>query len=330
MSDRIQSVSIGEAYAHSLECERRADAQFKNPGLSNVVAARYAETAGRIEAAQERNRKRLKILETGEALEDPNGWVDTTTETDITKWLKDTQTTLQTSSESFVRPIGKKALKKGDFVKVCDNEQCLWAVLTRVYDPWPWIGAKVFSVTGREDRGYGERQLVRFELKHVYFRRSAAENKRVSAQIKMLEMIKSGALKEPDDDQDKLRRVATYAEDHWKSEPDMFAQGVDRVDRAMSMAPSHERIIAYYEARPDLLTRCGLKAGDIAIVYVCNRKQMRETLISCGGSTKEGDVSKESIENLYQCGYNLAVEHKIVCDAINEPDSEGDESDAEP
>ena len=330
MSSTLESLGVGEAYARSVERERRADEQFKNTGGSEVVAARYAETAGRIEAAQERERERKRQKCTDAALHplyDPSGWVDTTTETDITRWLIDTEASALEAPGSIRRPSGMKHLKGGDLVKVCDKEQRFWAVVTRVEDASQWIVSRVDSCTGREDRGYGREQLVRFQRKHVYFRNSAAEGRRIAAQLKMLEMIKSGVLKEPNDDQDKLRRVCSYAEDNWEREPDMFEQGTSDVETAMSEAPSHARVLAYYNARPDLLARCGLKAGDIGIVYICNRAQMRKTLIEC--SDRGAVVTKENVEQLYQCGFNLAVEHKLVCEAMNEPDPEEGESDAE-
>lgn len=183
---------------------------------------------------------------------------------DVSQWMVDAQQMHRTYPDTFEVPTREEldGLTPGALVKICDNEQRFW---TRVVTTeGEFIYATVENETGREDRGYGCDQKVRYEKRHVL---TYTNDKGMKARhVSML--LATGQLKYPTEKQQKKRMIALYMVKHWATLGDMFGQGVGTLEEAMRTPLDFQRVVDHFEADPNRLRHTGIKVGDLAVMRV--------------------------------------------------------------
>ena len=105
-------------------------------------------------------------------------------------------------------------------------------------------------------------------------------------------------------------RMNSYVPKRWLKEPDLFEQGASSVEQALAMPADHNKILKHFRTYPKLLKAAGLKADDIGIAHVHNRKE----LAMVTGRT----LDDAEIDQMYNMLRNLAVHDKLTCEAFND------------
>ena len=108
-------------------------------------------------------------------------------------------------------------------MKICDNEQRFWTIV--VSADATHITARVDNATGREDRGYGARQLVTYERRHAYLHHTPKEQ----AQDTIRNKLMMGLLSPLTRKQAELRKMPRMPA--LPKEPDLFEQGQAPLNR---------------------------------------------------------------------------------------------------
>ena len=226
--------------------------------------------------------------------------------TDIAEYLVDAQELHRAHPETFDVPDGAKLAnpKPGDTIKIGDGEQRFW---TRVVSAdATHITATVDNATGREDRGYGADQLVKYERRHAYIHNTPKEQ----AVSTLRNLIAMGQMPQPTPKQQELRAMATYVAKRWPKHNDLFGQGASSIGQAMGMRADHDKILEHFRSYPKLLKAAGLEADNIGISHVQSHEEIADGL---GQS-----VDSAMVDELYHMLHNLGVQPKIVCAAFND------------
>ena len=226
--------------------------------------------------------------------------------TDIAEYLMDAQEVHRAHPETFDVPDSAKLAnpKPGDTIKIGDGEQRFW---TRVVSAdATHITATVDNATAREDRGYGQDQLVKYERRHAYIHNTPKEQ----AVSTLRNLIAMGRMPQPTPKQQELRSMITYVAKRWPKHNDLFGQGASSVGEAMGMPADHDKILEHFRSYPKLLKAAGLEAHDIGISYVQSHEEI---------ATGLGEpVDSAKVDELYHMLHNLGVQPKIVCEAFND------------
>ena len=119
-----------------------------------------------------------------------------------------------------------------------------------------------------------------------------------------------GLLSPPTRKQAELRKMHTYVPKRWPKEPDLFEQGASTAEQALAMPVDHDKILKHFRTYPKLLKAAGLKADDIGISHVHNRKELAVVT----GQT----LDDPKIDQMYNMLRNLAVQDKLACEAFND------------
>ena len=226
--------------------------------------------------------------------------------TDICKHLVDAQRMHVENPVSFEVPDAAKLAhpQAGWTAKICDHEQRFWTEVVSADDAF--ITAKVANHTGREDRGYGVDQLVKYERRHIYLLNTPRE----AAQHTLHHLVTTGLLPQPTPAQQELRAMCTYVPKHWTKHRDPFGQGVGKAHEALGRPADHAKILAHFCATPGLLEAAGLDRDDIGISHVQTHKEIAANV---------GDSpDSEAVDAAYHMLCNLGVQRKLVCLAFND------------
>lgn len=247
--------------------------------------------------------------------------------TDITKHLVDAQAMHITNPDTFEVPDAAKLAEPqaGWMAKICDHEQRFWTQVVSADDAF--ITATVENHTGREGRGYGADQLIKYERRHVYVLHTPKENQKYSAQ-QLIQML-GDKFPNPTAEQQDLRALSGYIKTHWEELGDMFEQGADTAMEALIMPVNHEKVLAHFRTTPGLMERAGLDTARLGIepglaswtglydnaiglAHIQSRADVAK-LAGAGGSEPRPDL----IDRLYDAPCNLVVAEQLACMAFD-------------
>ena len=222
--------------------------------------------------------------------------------THIGEFLVDAQEMHLQTPATFDAPTAAKmaAMQPGWLAKVCDGEQRFWTVV-KVIDG-DKVTAEVNNATGREDRGYGEDQLIVYEKRHMYLLHTPKENARCSFEM----MYQLGAIATPTKAQQEKRCLGRHLKKHWAASPDMFEQGAATLEEALMTPIDPEKVRAYF-CEPSRLKGTGLTADNFDVAYVMSREEL----------VAKNVMSEPHAESAVKFAANGMIAPKLFCLAYN-------------